>query len=45
MMTCKSKTLHRLDNLDRSTDERFKRVSDYTETHKIASQKGFTLGE
>ncbi|MDY3129330.1 MAG: ORF6N domain-containing protein [Berryella intestinalis] len=36
---------HRLDSLERSTDERFERVFDYMETHEAPSQKVFFEGQ
>lgn len=36
---------HRLDSLERSTNERFERVFDYMETHKTPSQKVFFEGQ
>lgn len=36
---------HRLDNLERSTDERFERVFDYMETHETPNQKVFLEGQ
>ena len=36
---------HRLDGLERSTDERFERVFDYMETHEAPSQKVFFEGQ
>ena len=36
---------HRLDSLERSTDERFERVFDYMETHEAPSQKVFSEGQ
>ena len=36
---------HRLDSLERSTNERFKRIFDYMETHKSPSQKVFFEGQ
>lgn len=36
---------HRLDGLERSTDERFERVFDYMEIHEASSQKVFFEGQ
>ena len=36
---------HRLDSLERSTDERFERVFDYMEAHEAPSQKVFFEGQ
>ena len=36
---------HRLDSLERSTNERFERVFDYMETHEAPSQKVFFEGQ
>lgn len=36
---------HRLDSLERSTDERFERVFDYMESHEAPSQKVFFEGQ
>lgn len=36
---------HRLDSLERSTDERFERVFDYMETHEAPSQRVFFEGQ
>lgn len=36
---------HRLDSLERTTDERFERVFDYMETHEAPSQKVFFEGQ
>lgn len=36
---------HRLDSLERSTNERFERVFDYMETHKTPNQKVFFEGQ